>query len=47
MIIAVEFQSNIITLRFESSKRQVLLSKEETREFNERMRQIQIDARKD
>lgn len=40
MTIETEFQTNIITLCFESTKNQVRLTKEETCEFNERMRRL-------
>ena len=40
MTIETEFQTNLITLRFESSQRWINLTKEETREFNERMQRV-------
>ncbi|MCK5610281.1 hypothetical protein KAR91_50885 [Candidatus Pacearchaeota archaeon] len=45
MEIATEFQSNLITLRFESSGRQIKLDREETKEFNRRM-QTAIDEQR-
>lgn len=45
MEIHTEFQSNIITLVFETGKT-VRLTKEESREFNKRMREVQEDARR-
>ena len=44
MIIETEFQSNIITLHFESTKNRVKLTKEETREFNKRMQQVKDEG---
>ncbi len=45
MEIHTDFQSNIIILVFDSG-REEKLTKDETKEFNERMYQVQIDARK-
>lgn len=45
MQIERDFTSGKVTLAFENGKR-VKLTKEETREFDERMRQIQEDALK-
>lgn len=44
MVIETEFQSNIITLHFESTGKRVRLSKEETREFNRRIKKIKEDG---
>ena len=46
MKIARDFTSREVTLYFEKSGKRVRLTKEETREFDERVRQIQEDARK-
>lgn len=40
MRIETEFQSNIITLHFESTGNRIRLTKKETREFDERMQQV-------
>jgi hypothetical protein len=45
MMIETEFQSNKITLSFESTGNRVKLTREETAEFNKRMRQVQQEAR--
>ena len=44
MIIETEFQSNLITLHFESTGYRVRLTKEETREFNKRMQQVKDEG---